>query len=263
MSGQRVGFFGFLALVAAFGVPSAAFAAEEPVQVVERNVFYLDWGFVGRPVSLDVNGGKTVIRWDAGDLVAPTILMVEIERMPTSTVDGIEMGNEVTHLTWTDPYHLSSRGVEVRMSNGCVPSAWSACVNLKQEGGPAWRVAADGRAYGHARVRLGSKPLPYMRIGEASWYRYKECDCAASPDFPKGTYLLVTRVDKPDRSVVVRVNDFGPERDKHPDRAIDLDYVAFEKLVSPRAGLVTVTVEPLAPTDPRIALASATTSVSP
>lgn len=263
MSGQRVGFFGFLVLAAMFGYAPMAMAAEEPVEVVQRSVFYLDWGFVGRPVSLDLNGGKTVIRWDAGDLVAPTILMVEIERIPTSTVDRIEMGNEVTHLTWTDPYHLSSRGVEVRMANGCVPDAWSSCILMKQEGGVAWRAAADGRAYGHARVRLGSKPLAYMRLGEASWYRYKECDCAASPDFPKGTYLLVTRVDKPERSVVVRVNDFGPERDKHPDRAIDLDYVAFEKLVSPRAGLITVTVDPLPPTDPRIALANATTSASP
>ncbi len=85
----------------------------------------------------------------------------------------------------------------------------------------------------------------WMSRGTASWYKYKRCNCAASPDFPKGTKLLVRRVDKPEKSIIVRVNDFGPERDKFPDRAIDLDAVAFKALASLRAGVIEVTVEPI------------------
>jgi hypothetical protein len=96
--------------------------------------------------------------------------------------------------------------------------------------------------------------LPYARlaifedreipeVGAASWYGYKGCDCAASPDYEKGTELLVTRLDDPTKSVTVTVNDYGPDRSVHPDRIIDLDKVAFAKLVSLGAGLIDVRVE--------------------
>ncbi|MBD3359612.1 MAG: hypothetical protein GF365_02805 [Candidatus Buchananbacteria bacterium] len=82
-----------------------------------------------------------------------------------------------------------------------------------------------------------------MHTGIASWYAYKDCDCAASPDYPKGTNLLVTNLDN-GKQVVVTVNDFGPERDIFPDRVIDLDVVAFEKISNKRLGLCPVKVEP-------------------
>ncbi|MBI5794244.1 hypothetical protein HZA87_04140 [Candidatus Uhrbacteria bacterium] len=95
--------------------------------------------------------------------------------------------------------------------------------------------------------------LPYARlaifedseipeVGEASWYGYKSCDCAASPDYPKGSSLVVTRLDDPTKSVTVKVNDYGPDRSVHPGRIIDLDKVAFAKLVSLGAGLIDVRV---------------------
>ena len=83
-----------------------------------------------------------------------------------------------------------------------------------------------------------------MHEGIASWYAYKNCDCAASPDYPKGTKLLVTSLEDETKQVVVTVNDFGPERDIFPERIIDLDVVAFEKLMSKGMGLVAVRVEP-------------------
>lgn len=96
--------------------------------------------------------------------------------------------------------------------------------------------------------------LPYARLaifeesgletGVASWYRYKECDCAASPDYPKGTRLLVTRVDDPSRQVVVTVNDYGPDRAVHPERIIDLDAVAFEQIADLWEGVAYVSVAP-------------------
>lgn len=79
--------------------------------------------------------------------------------------------------------------------------------------------------------------------GIASWYRYRGCPCAASRDYPKGTKLRVVRADDPTRSVVVTVNDYGPEL--WTGRTIDLDLVAFQKLGSKGAGLLTVTVSPL------------------
>lgn len=98
--------------------------------------------------------------------------------------------------------------------------------------------------------------LPYARLaifedeetsetGKASWYAYKGCDCAASPDYPKGTELLVTRLDDTTKQVVVTVNDYGPDRSVHPDRVIDLDSVAFKQLGYLWEGILFVSVTPI------------------
>ena len=81
-----------------------------------------------------------------------------------------------------------------------------------------------------------------LETGAASWYNYKNCHCAASPDYLKGTILRVTNVEN-GRRVDVKVNDFGPDRAVHPDRVIDLDRAAFEHLANPRTGLIKVKVE--------------------
>jgi rare lipoprotein A len=97
--------------------------------------------------------------------------------------------------------------------------------------------------------------LPYARVavlgdiivkesGYASWYKYKDCDCAASPDYPKKTKIKVTNMVN-GKSVVVRINDWGPERNIFPDRVIDLDVTAFKKIADKRLGVVKVKVEPV------------------
>lgn len=83
-----------------------------------------------------------------------------------------------------------------------------------------------------------------MTTGTASWYAFKGGDFAASPDFAKGSVLRVHNLDN-GKTVDVTINDWGPERDKHPDRVIDLDKVAFSKLASPSVGLINVKVEPI------------------
>lgn len=93
----------------------------------------------------------------------------------------------------------------------------------------------------YARLAIFEETIP--DTGKASWYAYKNCDCAASPDYPKGTFLVVTRADDPTRSVTVKVNDYGPDRAVHPDRVIDLDKLAFAKLASLGAGVIDVRVE--------------------
>jgi|GEM_PF-167913 len=94
-----------------------------------------------------------------------------------------------------------------------------------------------------AIVAVFAKPGT-LTVGKASWYKYKGGDFAASPDFPKGSKLRVTN-NANGKSVEVIVNDWGPERDKHPDRAIDLDKVAFAKIASTGDGIINVTVSPI------------------
>ncbi len=92
----------------------------------------------------------------------------------------------------------------------------------------------------YARLAIFDDKIP--EVGSASWYAYKGCDCAASPDYPKGAYLVVSRIDDPTRTVTVKVNDYGPDRSVFPDRVIDLDKVAFKKIASLGAGVIDVRV---------------------
>ena len=94
----------------------------------------------------------------------------------------------------------------------------------------------------YAKVAI-LEDISIMTEGTASWYKYKGCNCAASPDYPKGTKLKVTNIDN-GKSVVVKVNDWGPDRSVHPNRVIDLDIVAFKQIAKKSAGLCKVKVEP-------------------
>ncbi len=84
------------------------------------------------------------------------------------------------------------------------------------------------------KVKLGKK-----HTGQASWYAYKGCDCAANPWLPKGSYVKVTNRAN-GKSVIVRINDRGPFV---PGRIIDLDAVAFKKIASLGAGVIDVIME--------------------
>jgi len=80
--------------------------------------------------------------------------------------------------------------------------------------------------------------------GSASWYSYKNGLFTASPDYPKGSKLRVFNLEN-NKFVDVIVNDYGPDRSKHPDRIVDLDKVAFKKIAKTAQGTVKVRVEPL------------------
>ncbi len=82
-----------------------------------------------------------------------------------------------------------------------------------------------------------------MTVGTASWYKYKNGLFAASPDFAKGSVLKVINLNN-DKSVLVTINDYGPERALFPHRVLDLDYVAFKQIAPTSLGLVKVKVEP-------------------
>lgn len=91
------------------------------------------------------------------------------------------------------------------------------------------------------RVILLANP-DTLTVGTASWYKYKGGMFAASPDFKKGSLIRVYNLDN-DKFVDVTINDWGPDRAKHPDRVIDLDKVAFQAIASPSDGLVRVRIE--------------------
>ncbi|MFA7087764.1 MAG: RlpA-like double-psi beta-barrel domain-containing protein [Patescibacteria group bacterium] len=103
-------------------------------------------------------------------------------------------------------------------------------------------VTAQTKSTSGRVIVLYSKDV--LTVGTASWYKFKNGLFAASPDFLKGTVVRVHNLDN-GKFVDVTINDWGPERDKHPDRVIDLDYVAFGKIASPSAGLIPVKVEAL------------------
>lgn len=103
--------------------------------------------------------------------------------------------------------------------------------------------------------------FPYARIavfgenhvqeGLASWYAFEDCMCAASHVYKRGTVLKVTNISGSPRhgnSILVTVNDYGPDPKIHPDRPIDLDKVAYASLAaSLGSGLMMVRVEPVDP----------------
>lgn len=107
--------------------------------------------------------------------------------------------------------------------------------------------------------------LPYARIalfartdvlssGKASWYAHKSGDFAASPDFPAGSRLRVHNSAN-NKFVDVVINDFGPDRTRHPDRALDLEKNAFKKIAPLGGGLADIWIEPIYIAKPASALA--------
>ncbi len=222
------------------------FAAETvtPVAVpaIQTATLYIDWGFIGHPVDLKLFDGQVRISWDARDVIAPGTLDVTFD--PTTSA--------VT-ARWSSSYLFGPKGVRL----GIKPPGSAAFdqygLAITAPFAPTVHpptVMRDG--YMEARVgpdvaaKLESSPIG-LRQGTATWYSYKHCDCAASPDFPKGTQLRVSLTDHPETSVVVTVNDYGPDRNLFPNRVIDLDSVAFKQLAPLSLGLVNVTVDPVMP----------------
>lgn len=75
--------------------------------------------------------------------------------------------------------------------------------------------------------------------GACSWYSHTGTLSAANPWMAIGSYARVTNMEN-GKSVIVRINDRGPFVQ---GRIIDLDKVAFEKIASLGAGVITVKVE--------------------
>lgn len=86
---------------------------------------------------------------------------------------------------------------------------------------------------------------------KASWYDYnlkgapgysKTHETAAARNFSRGEYVKVTNISN-GKSVKVRINDYGPDANVHPDREIDLSSHAFSQIASLETGVILVKVE--------------------
>lgn len=81
----------------------------------------------------------------------------------------------------------------------------------------------------------------------ASWYNYEldgikwslNHNTAASREFEKGDMVFVTN-KATGKSVLVLINDYGPEEAVHPDRELDLSYHAFKEIADPKLGIIKV-----------------------
>lgn len=229
---------------------------EAPVPTDETMYLMLDLGFVGRLVSLEVFDGELTVAWDEKALVAPTSLRL------TRTEGGV--GADQTEaakgvvIEFGDPNAISDAGMFTVSHKAHRPPVTSEHPEANVFGADSGMVQAsfigDSISYVHpARTSVTFAPMyrdGIMRSGIASWYAYKDCLCAASPDVPKGTRMKVSRQDDPSVFTVVTINDWGPERDVHPDRVIDLDKVAFSRIGNPRGGVLAVNVDVLSEDDP-------------
>lgn len=220
----------------------------------------LDQGFVGHPVSLDLFEGTVTLAWDGQTLVAPSGLTVTLVQGTTSSNDQQPAAPAVS-VAFDHPEAISSQGhFLVRLKADRPPSSTEqAEANVVIPGSASTTVIAGTFAKDRVAFTVPASPVltvsptyrnGLMRQGMASWYSYKKCLCAASPDVPKGTRLIVRRADDRSRFVVVTVNDWGPERDKFPERAIDLDKVAFKRIGNTRGGVLRVVVDVVPPDDP-------------
>lgn len=215
----------------------------------------LDAGFVGRPVQLDLFDGEVSISWDSEALKAPTFLVVSVEDVDTSEQTGATSSSRIAgntvRMLFSDGGAINlEKGVFVIRERALTPPASTErpVVFLRNVSDPIQGTFSDVSVTYRVPARADLSITPryeegIMRSGMASWYRYKNCLCAASPDVPKGTKLKVSRQDDPSRFVIVTVNDYGPDRRIHPERVIDLDYVAFAKIGNPRGGVLAVNVE--------------------
>ncbi len=86
---------------------------------------------------------------------------------------------------------------------------------------------------------IGTYKLGKLHEGNASWYSYKDCNCAAHRYLPIGSRVKVTNKLN-GKSVIVTINDRGPFVD---DRIIDLSKTSFKKIASIGTGVINVKVE--------------------
>ncbi len=105
--------------------------------------------------------------------------------------------------------------------------------------------------------------LPYARLalfentnklgyGNISWYdqskykkfNHKNGNFTASTEYPIGSKLKVTNIDN-NKSILVKINDFGPNKNIYPNRILDLDKSAFNKLSKTWKGTFLGYIEPV------------------
>ncbi len=236
--------------------------AEEGVpEVFINQTFSASVGELGlqKDISLNVFEGELQIGIPAGRFNKPTIVtLTKIPEIITPPSDLTMVGSMYQIDIPADAFNSGQYYISLKSSGSNV---------YKQvyffDNNQGWRPLDSNENFGKSLISTVAT-LPFLRIavfenpkmlikGGASWYRYKKGLFAASPDFPAGTKLRVINTANK-KSVDIVVNDYGPDRSVHPERAIDLDAVAFARLAPLGQGTVQVAIEKISETTPMTAV---------
>ncbi len=200
------------------------------------------------------NAGALQIKYDISAFTAPVTLDISAD----PNVSGLPWEKEALTPAYdyaftTAGFYDPSRPLTVRIyypeKNGYFKQIYAydpvggKWWPLKTEDSPNERYVSATTVSTSGRLIVLSNP-DLMTVGQASWYKFKNGLFTASPDFAKGSVLRVYNLAN-NKYVDVTVNDWGPDRGKHPDRVVDLDKVAFSRIASTADGLISVRVEPL------------------
>lgn len=203
--------------------------------------------FVVLATSVEEALPEVGITLDPDDIVKPersavvsrglsiTVTRVSIEEQTVEKAVAFDREtNEDSTLSWrkTVVTHKGEKGLDrlvYRVSRYDGKEVNRKLLRTERAKEPVTEVVTQG-----TYVKLGTS-----HTGGASWYAFTGTLAAANPWLPKGSYVKVTNLDN-GKSVIVVINDRGPFV---PGRIIDLDKVAFQKIASIGAGVITVKME--------------------
>jgi D-alanyl-D-alanine endopeptidase (penicillin-binding protein 7) len=202
-----------------------------------------------KDISLNVFEGELQVGIPAGRFSKPTILTLIKTSETTIPPIGLTLAGSIYQIDIPAEAFSAGKYYISLKSSG---SNFYKQIYFFDKNTEAWRPLETNENFNKGLIS-STVTFPFLRIavfenpkklvkGDASWYRYKNGLFAASPDFPIGTKLRVMNISNK-KVVDVTVNDFGPDRAKHPTRAVDLDAVAFARLAPLSQGTMQVSVE--------------------
>ncbi|MFA5155063.1 MAG: RlpA-like double-psi beta-barrel domain-containing protein [Patescibacteria group bacterium] len=207
------------------------------------------------PVAVRADAPGLMVSADPAAFTAPAVLNTNIATIATSSLpwEWQPLTPAYEYSFTTTGLYDPSRPLQLKV-NYSVAGNYYKQVFFYDSLSQVWRAvptedSPDGR-YVTATTDSTSGRLivlsnhDLMTVGTASWYKFKDGLFAASPDLSKGSVVRVYNLAN-GKSVDVTINDWGPDRGRHPDRVIDLDKVAFSRIASPADGLISVRLEPL------------------
>lgn len=254
---MRYFFIFFLGLAVSFqiiylGFVSPILAEEQGPETVINQTFTASIGeaSLDKDLSFSAFNDEFQIGFPKGRFVKPTV--ITLSKIPeTNTIpQGLTMIGQMYQIDIpADAFANGKYYISIKSSGS---AAYKQVYFFDKNQG--WRPLETNENFGKGIISTGAT-FPFLRFavfedskklikGNASWYKYKNGLFAASPDFPVGTKLRVINLDNK-KFVDVTVNDYGPDRSVHPDRAIDLDAVAFKRLTPLGEGTMKVAIEKL------------------
>lgn len=249
------------------GIQDAVNTAIE--NAIELKRLFLDGETITKGYTVETSGKD--FRVGVVDATVTVPVEVVFKDIPASHVPNEKTETKVSRIYEYDIRHTVDGGTE---SLGVLEKP--VYVSLKYQGethnkkvihywdkpSQQWVPLPSSTNFEEKTVRATSH-FPYARLavfdaenvyeGPASWYvSGYYCNCAASPTYKRGTELKITNITygSPEigSSTIVKVNDYGPDPNVHPERPLDLDKVAYAAIAhSVGSGIMTVRIEVVDP----------------